>query len=360
MPQFTIQKNNLADIQEQKAERPSLQVGEILFKIDKYAFTANNMTYAVLGDRLKYWNFFPSSDTSLGIIPVWGFAEVIESKHSEIAVGERYYGYFPMNDYLRVVPGKINAFGFADTLPHRQEMATIYNYYNRIVADPTYSAAVEDFIPILKPLFVTSFLNYYFLEGEGFFGAKQILLTSASSKTALGLAFMLKQVQENFKYQIVALTSASNVDFVEKTGYYDEVLSYQNLENLKKEDTLVIDFAGNAPRLQSLAAYLGDALRFISLVGIADWQASKDFKDIPNSALFFAPSEAKKKYNEWGIAVTNQKVAEALFVFIEEMKKFIDIHHLTEAAQVSEVYQQMISGSLDPSKGYIVKLEEKK
>jgi hypothetical protein len=356
MPQFTIQKQNLAKMQIKEASKPSIKEGEILFKIEKYAFTANNMTYAVLGNRLKYWNFFPAEDPDLGIIPVWGFAEVVESKHEGIAVGEKCYGYFPMNDYLKVEAGRVNEFGFTDMVPHRQDMASIYNYYNRTATDPTYNKQVEDFIPIMKPLFVTSFLNYHYLNDADFFKANQIILTSASSKTALGLAFLLKQTQAEHGKKIIALTSLSNIDFVEKTGYYDEILGYDDLQKLALEDSLVIDFAGNAPRLQALADHLNENLKFISLVGIADWQASKDFKDIPNSELFFAPTSAKKKYAEWGIAEANRRIAEGLFAFIKDMKASIEITHLSKAEEVNEIYQQMIGGSLDPSKGYIVKL----
>ena len=53
-------------------------------KVDRFAFTANNITYAVLGDELKYWQLFPAPE-GFGNIPVWGFGEVIASKHPAIA-----------------------------------------------------------------------------------------------------------------------------------------------------------------------------------------------------------------------------------------------------------------------------------
>src|SRR5450432_1735781 len=71
----------------------------LLVKVDRFAFTANNITYAVLGDQLKYWQLFPAPD-DFGNIPVWGFGEVIASKHPGVSEGERLFGYFPIATYL--------------------------------------------------------------------------------------------------------------------------------------------------------------------------------------------------------------------------------------------------------------------
>ena len=58
----------------------------LLVRVDRFAFTANNITYAVLGDELKYWQLFPAPH-GFGNIPVWGFGDVIASKHPGVAVG---------------------------------------------------------------------------------------------------------------------------------------------------------------------------------------------------------------------------------------------------------------------------------
>jgi len=70
--------------------------GEVVLRIDNFAFTANNVTYAMFGDAMHYWDFFPTADAGWGVIPVWGFATVQESAVDGIAAGERFYGYFPM------------------------------------------------------------------------------------------------------------------------------------------------------------------------------------------------------------------------------------------------------------------------
>ena len=48
--------------------------------MDKFALTANNVTYAAFGDAMHYWKFFPGPDDESGRVPVWGFADVADSR----------------------------------------------------------------------------------------------------------------------------------------------------------------------------------------------------------------------------------------------------------------------------------------
>ena len=38
---------------------PPLADGAVRLKVQSFAVTANNVTYAVIGDMFQYWNFFP-------------------------------------------------------------------------------------------------------------------------------------------------------------------------------------------------------------------------------------------------------------------------------------------------------------
>src|SRR6201996_1243176 len=82
----------------------------LLVKVDRFAFTANNITYATLGDTLKYWELFPAPE-GFGIVPVWGFGEVIASRHPSIASGERLFGYFPMATHLVIEAADVSKRG---------------------------------------------------------------------------------------------------------------------------------------------------------------------------------------------------------------------------------------------------------
>ena len=89
MPQAVhVQKDQLATTHIADFEQGTLPDGAARLEIESFSVTANNITYAVVGDGFGYWNFFPADDGH-GIVPMWGHAKVIESQHPEIAVGER-------------------------------------------------------------------------------------------------------------------------------------------------------------------------------------------------------------------------------------------------------------------------------
>ncbi|MFN3453278.1 MAG: DUF2855 family protein, partial [Sphingorhabdus sp.] len=183
---------------------------------------ANNITYAVIGDMFGYWNFFPA-EGDWGVVPMWGHAVVTESRHAEIAVGERVYGYLPMGTHLDVLPEKVSAGGFTDTAHHRQPMSPIYNQYSRLNADPEHDPAKEAERMLFGPLFKTGFLIEAMFRREDWFGAQSLIMTSASSKTSMSLASVAKDLSPHIKR--VGLTSQGNVEFVANTDLYDEVLA---------------------------------------------------------------------------------------------------------------------------------------
>ena len=198
------------------ASAVTLGAGQVLLAVDAFGFTANNITYAVFGDAMKYWNFFPAPD-GWGRVPVWGFATVARSNHPDVAVGERVYGYLPMSTHFVADAGQVTASGFTDMAAHRQEMDAFYNLYSRTAADPGYDPAREAEQMLLRPLFFTGFLIDDFLADSGFFGAKRVVVSSASSKTSIALAFQLFQHGRE-RCEVVGLTSKRSVPFVESLG----------------------------------------------------------------------------------------------------------------------------------------------
>ena len=352
---FLVEKQNIYKVSKSNETEKPLNDGEVRFKIQKYALTSNNITYAVSGFQLKYWDFFPVDETN-GIIPVWGYGEIVESKNDAVKVGERCYGYFPMADFLTISPINVNAFGFSDGAEHRKELAPIYNYYSIISADPTFNQETEDYIPIIKPLFATSFLIYHHLKSQNFLDAEQVILTSASSKTGMALAFMLKQNQATDGKKIIGLTSARNVDFVKSTGYYDEVIAYENANNdIKNIGSFVVDFAGNFKSLIDLSDNLGDNLKHITLVGLTDWKGVGAFNKVPKSKFFFAPSHIQRMYKAKGVEQANMELNKALVSFIKDTKSLIELEFVNDFDTLKQLYLDMVDGKVNPKKGYIIK-----
>ena len=114
-------------------EAAGLEPGRAVLRIERFAITANNVTYGACGavPGLEYWRFFPAPD-GWGQVPVWGFATVCASTHPELAVGDRFYGFLPMATHLVVEPGAAGPAGFVDVAAHRQGLSPVYNTYTRV------------------------------------------------------------------------------------------------------------------------------------------------------------------------------------------------------------------------------------
>ena len=340
-----------------------LGAGEVLLAVDQFSFTANNITYAALGDMLRYWEFFPASDGK-GIVPVWGFADVVASACGDVEVGERLYGYFPMSTHLVVQPENITVHGFVDGASHRQALPIIYNQYLRCTQDPLYSAETEALQMLLRPLFTTSFLLDDFFADNQFFGAESLVLTSASSKTALGMAFLLKhnRSSRDHKYEIVGLTSLGNIEFVEALGCYDRVLSYDRVTELDStKATATVDFAGNAELLAGLHNHFSSHLQYSCLVGASHWDQGGASTELPGPVpqMFFAPTQAQKRVEEWGGPLFQQRLAEVWSVFLNFVDNWMEVKHQTGPEAVARVYSQVLSGEFSPKAGYILSLRDK-
>ncbi|MCX6370887.1 MAG: DUF2855 family protein [Solirubrobacterales bacterium] len=333
--------------------------GEALLRIDAFSFTANNISYATFGDFMSYWNFFPAED-GWGRIPVWGFADVVASECEGVEVGQRFYGYLPMSSYLVVTPGNVTASGFSDFAEHRKELHAVYNSYQLTSADPSYAAALEAEIMLLRPLFSTSFLIDDFFEQSDWFGAKAVVMSSASSKTAYGTAFMLARRDG---VNVIGLTAAGNVEFVERLGLYDQVLSYDEIGQLDADIPIVyIDFSGDASVRAALHNHLGDSLVFDSAVGATHIDALGGADGLPGPApvLFFAPAQAKKRSDDWGSDGLIERISGSLDDFIklvaDSENKLMVIEHGSGQEAVEQVYLGVLKGRASPDAGSILSL----
>jgi uncharacterized protein DUF2855 len=340
-----------------------LQSGQVLLQVNRFAFTANNITYAAVGDQIGYWKFFPAVGGE-GTIPVWGFADVVDSQCDGVEVGERFYGYYPMSSYLVVEPGKVTPHSFVDNIEHRRDLPIIYNQYIRCSQDPSYSEEGEALQMLLRPLFTTSFLLDDFFADNDFFGANTIVLTSASSKTALGMAFLLNQNRKGRQqdYQIVGLTSEQNLEFVRNLGCYDQVLSYDQVSQLDaQQPTATVDFAGNGTLLGQLHNHFGDQLKYSCLVGASHWdQRSGSPKTFPGAQpqMFFAPTQAEKRLNDWGAVGFQQRMGQVWMLFIKFVSGWMDVETDAGPEAVERVYRNVLEGKFSPSKGYVLSLAD--
>lgn len=358
-----VQRNQLRETRfiDDAAALAPLDDGAVRLHIDAFALTSNNITYAAFGDAMKYWNFFPSGLDGWGRIPVWGFANVTESRCEGVAVGERFYGYFPMSSHLVVRPDRVRESGFVDGAEHRQGLAAVYNQYTRCSTDPAYSADHEAQQALLRPLFMTSFLIDDFLADEGFFGARAVIMSSASSKTAYGTAFCLAQRQNGVR--IIGLTSPGNVAFTENLGCYDQVLSYDALPSLDAtQRTVYVDFSGSAPVRLAVHAHFNEQLAYSCAVGGTHWEQRGSGKGLPGPApvLFFAPSRSQKRIADWGGAGLQQRTAQAWQAFMKPVtdaqQPWLQVVRGAGQADVLSTYLALLDNKVPASEGHMLSL----
>jgi hypothetical protein len=330
--------------------------GELLLEIEGFAVTANNVTYAVVGDQLAYWNFFPAPE-SWGIVPVWGHARVIASRVPEIAVGERVYGYLPMASHLIVKPGNIAPDGFRDMAPHRQPMSPIYNQYRRLAADPAHDPARESERALFAPLFTTSFLIADQLQRENWHGADTLIVTSASSKTALAAAHVVRAVSPGVHR--IGLTSPANTGFVTATGLYDAVVPYGALDRVAPADSAVlVDFAGDTHLLLDIHEAVPGRIAHILRVGVTHHEDRDEALALPapKPVWFFAPDAATALIGKIGPAAFNAALAERWAGFVAEAAGWISIEQAQGAEALQRVWRDQLTGRAAPNIGYIARL----
>ncbi|MHA7818555.1 MAG: DUF2855 family protein [Erythrobacter sp.] len=359
LAQVHVRKGALSEASLVTTDLGELADGAVRLEVESFSVTANNITYAVVGDGFGYWNFFPpaTDEEGLGIVPMWGHAKVVESNHGEIAVGERVYGYLPMATHLDVRPGNVSAGTFVDMTDYRQPMSPIYNSYSRLAADPEHDAGREAERMIFGPLFKTGFLIEYFMRSEEWFGASELVITSASSKTAMGLASVAQANSPDIKR--IGLTSVGNVDFVEETGLYDKVATYDEIGNLPLNECVSVDFAGNAEVLGRLHDHFGKLLKYSCLVGATHIEARSTFggeRDLagPEPVLFFAPDHAVAFFKEHGPEEGGKQMAGAWHTFLGSVEGAVEIERKEGLEAARSTYLEMIGGKVDPAKGIVI------
>jgi len=277
-------------------------------------------------------------------------------------VGERFYGYYPIASDVVLQPVRVGAGGFFDGAEHRRELHAVYNQYTRCATDPGYAAEREAEQALLRPLFTTSFLIDDFLADNAFFGARTVVLSSASSKTAYGTAFCLAQRRGRVDaVRIVGLTSAGNAGFTRSLGCYDEVLSYDAVGTLPATvPTVYVDFSGSANVRASVHAHFGDGLTYSCSVGGTHWEELGGGKGLagPRPVLFFAPAQVKKRNADWGPAALQQRVASAWSDFMQlvtaSRNPWLRVVRGRGEAAVESTYATLLAGSINPAEGHVM------
>jgi hypothetical protein len=348
-----VDRSDLTTTEVVEMPTPTPGPGEVVLRADRVGMTANNVTYAVFGDAMQYWDFFPAVDPAFGRVPLWGFADVEASAVPGIAEGTRLYGYLPTSSHLVVQPTKVDARGFRDASPHRQHLPSPYNGLTTTTEDPAYAVDQEDLQVLYRPLFMTSFVLADFLTDNDCFGAGSVVISSASSKTSYGTAFLLDGVHR------VGLTSAGNRAFTESLGCYDEVRTYGEIDALAEGPAVYVDVAGDAALRRRVHERLAPV--HSAVVGASHHDAAPDLgggQDLPGGTptFFFAPDQMRKRSADWGPDGVEVRHAEAWARFAPVVAGWVDVTVGTGPEGLDAAWHEVLAGTTPPRTGHVVAL----
>ncbi len=178
-------------------------------------------------------------------------------------------------------------------------------------------------------------------------------MSSASSKTAYGTAFLLRDKGA----ELVGLTSPENVAFTESLGCYDRVLTYDEVPALSADrPTTYLDFAGTAPLTTALNEHLGTALVHHAVIGVTH----QDARPIGTLAgtrptVFFAPDQMRKRTVDWGREGLDERFGAAWRSFAPVVEGWVDVVVGQGPHELERVWLEVLSGKTAPRTGHILR-----
>jgi hypothetical protein len=352
---FLVKRDDLRECRIGEGDTLDLEAGQALLRVETFGLTANNITYAVMGEAMSYWGFFPAEE-GWGRVPMWGFAEVERSEAEGVEPGTRLYGYLPPSSHLVVTPVDADASGFVDGSPHRVALPSAYNRYLATESDAFYRADTEAIQMLLRPLFFTSFLIDDQLDDEGLATRGPVVISSASSKTAIAAAFLLGRREG---VELVGLTSARSAEFVEGLGIYGSTVTYDAIDSLARRPTTFVDIAGDGAVRQAVHSHYGDDLLYSMAVGVTHWEelgSGAGELPGPTPTFFFAPDRVVKRSEDWGRAALEQRVAGAWHPFCEWTAGWLQTIEGKGFEAVRSAYLEVLEGRVEPKNAHVLTL----
>ncbi len=329
-------------------------------QVEKFAYTANNITYAVAADMIGYWQFYPAAggaQADWGVIPVWGFARVVQSAVKGVSVGERIFGYLPPATFVKLRPQRVTEQRFVDGTEHRASLPAVYNLYRRVTHEGGYDPANDQERMLLYPLHLTAFCLWDALQEANWYGAKQVVVLSASSKTSTGFGYAVR-AGEDAPFMI-GMTSARNLQTTSNLGIYDHTITYDAVGQIAaSQPTVIVDMSGNTRVLAALHEHLGDNMKFTSKVGLTHWTDEPGAAQIleERSEWFFAPTHIRKRLEDWGPAMFDQQSSRFLVEAAAKTKAWLTFKNVTGLEGLANVHGEVCSGIRPPDEGLIIVL----
>jgi hypothetical protein len=183
------------------------------------------------------------------------------------------------------------------------------------------------------------------------------MLSSASSKTAFGLAHLLHTLRRNIR--VIGLTSAANADFVRSLGCYDDVVTYDRVTSLPLDSPVAfVDMAGNSELRANLHRHFGNQMKYSGRIGLTHRASSPDEAELPGArpSWFFAPDQLRKRAREWGPGGVDTRFGKAWSGFAPMLDRWLTVAEGRGEGAVKQVYLDTLNGRVPPDQGHILSL----
>ncbi|NNC55183.1 MAG: DUF2855 family protein, partial [Pseudomonadales bacterium] len=280
-----------------------------------------------------------------------------QSNANGVKPGDRLFGYWPPADTVCLKPVKVNPHSFIDASEHRAELPAGYNLYRFASKAGQSDLRTDQERSLLFPLYLTGFLIWDQLQENNWYGAKQVIVLSASSKTSLGLAYAI--AADSNAVPSIGISSTGNIDFVNALGVYDNTSTYDAIESLDSSvPTAIVDMAGNNAVMGRLHKHFGDNMKFTVNVGLTHWESAAPNPDVitERSEFFFAPGQMQKRIKDWGREGFESRLTEFFAASAAQSRSWLTIKEVSGLAGLESVYDAVCNGSADPKEGIIVAL----
>lgn len=129
-------------------QHPPLAANSVRVQTRMIGITANNFTYASFGSILHWWDAYPvpsaapapyNDPAAWGIVPAWGYGEIVESNVDGLEKGASLWGYWPTSSHLvdLQLEAGVPKGHYIETSPHRQKLMNLYNRYMLVEGSPS-------------------------------------------------------------------------------------------------------------------------------------------------------------------------------------------------------------------------------
>ena len=346
-----VQRDDLSVTELIDESPPTLGDGQALLRVDVVGLSANNVTYAVLGEQFHYWDFSPRPRRGARSRSGDSAGRRLEPPRSRRR--PPVLRLLPVRQPPRRHPRSRSSGRLQEVSQHRAHLPSPYNTYDDVADDHIDDAHLEHLHALYRPLFWTSFMLADRVIDADPDEKSLVVMTSASSKTAYITAFLLHRAGR----RVVGLRSARNVAFTNALRVYDEVLTYDDVTHLAAEPTTVLDFLGDDDVDATLSEHLGEHHSRV-IVGVTGQVAGPDWtlEAIATEAVFFAPTQMKRRLADWGREELERRYQEAWTTFVAEADGFVDVVVASGLEALQEGWHEIQAGRVDPRDGMVFTL----